>query len=105
MTHPLQMQIGRQNIGRSISRYREHLNYRLKRLTHWPPDTYNHVLEILAQLEKASHYLLQLYRSEKPIALDKFLLRLTTSLEQLGILQNYTEDAAGSVIGIRARNE
>jgi ATP-dependent helicase/nuclease subunit B len=84
-----------ENIGQNISRYREHLNYRLKRLTHWPADTYNQVLEILAQLEKASHYLLQLYRSEKPIALDKFLLRLTASLEQLGILANYKEDAAG----------
>ncbi len=87
-----------ENIGHGIPRYRKHLEYRLHRLENWPKQTYDDIVALLNQLEKAAHYLLQLYRATRPVALDKYLESLVNSLEQLGILSSFNDDAAGVMI-------
>lgn len=84
-----------ENIGHGIPRYRKQLEYRLHRLQNWPSSTYSQIVQLLDQLEKASHYLLQLYRSSKKFPPDRFLDALDASLQQLGIAAAFENDAAG----------
>lgn len=84
-----------ENIGHGIKRYRKQLEYRLHRLDHWPTDSYNNIVLLLEQLDKASHHLQLLYRSNRKAGLDQYLDALTTSLQQLGIITAYGDDAAG----------
>jgi len=87
-----------ENIGHGLARYRKQLGYRLHRLEHWPEKTYDQVLQLLHRLETAAHYLLQLYRSEKPAPLARFLEAFESSLVQLGLAQGFAEDAAGKQV-------
>ena len=87
-----------ENIGHGLTRYRNQMKYRLHRLEHWPEKTYDHVLQLLQQLEAASHYLLQLYRAEKAVPLAGFLEAFETSLSQLGLTQSFANDAAGKLV-------
>jgi ATP-dependent helicase/nuclease subunit B len=84
-----------ENIGHGIKRYRKQLEYRLHRLDNWPPDTYDNIVHLLEQMDKASLYLQRLYRSNRKAGLDQYLDALTASLEQLGITASYADDAAG----------
>ncbi len=84
-----------ENIGHGIRRYRKQLEYRLHRLENWPKNTYNNIVLLLNALEKAAHYLQQLYRSNRKFSLDKYLDALTASLQQLGVLKAFAGDAAG----------
>ncbi len=87
-----------ENISHGIQRYRKQLEYRLHRLQNWPANTYGDIERLLNQLEKASHYLLQLYRSNRKFTLDKFLDALNASLQQLGTSAAFEDDAAGMQI-------
>ncbi|MGD8803258.1 MAG: hypothetical protein PVG12_08745, partial [Gammaproteobacteria bacterium] len=84
-----------ENIGHGIKRYRKQLEYRLHRLGSWPASTYDNIVHLLEQLDKASLYLQRLHRSNRKVGLDQYLDALTASLEQLGILTSYADDAAG----------
>ena len=84
-----------ENIGHGLKRYRKQLEYRLHRLGSWPTNTYNNIVQLLEQMEKASQYLQRLYRSNRKVGLDQYLDALTASLDQLGILTSYADDAAG----------
>ncbi len=84
-----------ENVGHGIKRYRKQLEYRLHRLENWPRNTYSNIVQLLDQLDSASHYLQQLYRSNKKFSLEKYLDALTTSLQQLGVITSFADDAAG----------
>ena len=84
-----------ENIGHGIKRYRKQLEYRLQRLQNWPKNTYNNSVLLLNELEKASHYLQQLYRSDRKLSLHIYLDAFNASLQQLGITTSFADDAAG----------
>ncbi len=84
-----------ENIGHGIRRYRKQLDYRLHRLENWPKNTYNNIIQLLEQLEKAAQHLQLLYRSNKKNCLSEYLDALTASLEPLGIMTSFADDAAG----------
>ncbi|MBT8127409.1 MAG: PD-(D/E)XK nuclease family protein [Gammaproteobacteria bacterium] len=84
-----------ENISHGIERYRKHLEYRLHRLQHWPKDSYDNIVQILEQIEKASFHLQQLYRTDRTTPLDTYINALNSSLQQLGILNAFADDAAG----------
>ncbi|MGB5676635.1 MAG: PD-(D/E)XK nuclease family protein [Gammaproteobacteria bacterium] len=87
-----------ENISHGLARYRKHLGYRLHRLQHWPDSTYDNSVRILEQLQMASYALRRLYRSNKKSPLDTFIDALTASLQQLGIMTSFSDDAAGMQI-------
>lgn len=87
-----------ENIGHGIRRYRKQLAYRLHRLENWPENTYNNIILLLDQLEKACQHLQLLYRSNKKFSLSEYLDALTESLHQLGIMVSFADDAAGMTI-------
>jgi ATP-dependent helicase/nuclease subunit B len=84
-----------ENIGHGIKRYKKQLEYRLHRLQNWPENTYKNIVQLLNQLETSSRYLQQLYRSDKNFSLGDYLDALTASLQQLGIMTSFADDAAG----------
>mgnify|MGYP001823828339 CR=1 FL=1 len=84
-----------ENISHGIERYRKHLQYRSHRLRYWPQRTYDDIVKLLDQLEDAALYLQRLYRSKRKTALADYLEHLTTSLQHLGILGTFANDAAG----------
>ena len=84
-----------ENVGHGIKRYRKQLEYRLHRLENWPKNTYSNIVRLLDQLDSASTYLQQLYRSNRKFSLEKYLDALTTSLQQLGVITSFADDAAG----------
>lgn len=84
-----------ENIAHGIKRYKKQLEYRLHRLQNWPKNTYNNIVQLLDQLDTSSRYLQQLYRSDKKVSLGNYLDALTTSLQQLGIMTSFADDAAG----------
>lgn len=87
-----------ENISHGIKRYRKQLEYRLHRMENWPKDTYDNIVKLLDQVEKASFYLQQLYRANRKTGLDTYLESLTASLQQLGIMKSFADDAAGRQI-------
>lgn len=84
-----------ENISHGIERYRKHLEYRLHRLQHWPKHSYNNIVQILEQIERASLHLQQLYRSDRTTPLASYIDALDSGLQQLGILSAFADDAAG----------
>ncbi len=84
-----------ENISHGIPRYRKQLEYRLHRLQNWPSSTYANIVQLLDQLEKAAHFLQQLYRSTRAFPADRFLDALDASLQQLGMAASFEDDAAG----------
>lgn len=86
------------NISSTIASYKKQLKRRLKRLHHWPQNTYNELIEILDYLDKNAAALFALQDGNKKIRLSVFLNTLLDSLEKLGILQNYQHDDAGLLL-------
>ena len=87
--------IQHEGIARGLSRYKKHLHYRLKRLEHWPKDSYHKVVALLDQLEQTADSLSVLYHSKEPHCLNVFLDALLENLEQLGLKQTFSQDPAG----------
>ena len=84
-----------ENIGHGLRRYRKQLEYRLHRLRNWPRNTYDNIVALLNTLDSASQYLLRLYRSNRKAGLDTYLDALIASLQKLGIMKAFEDDAAG----------
>ena len=84
-----------ENISHGVERYRKHLEYRSHRLQHWPKHSYDNIARILEQIEKASLHLQQLYRADRTTPLAVYIDALHSSLQQLGILKAFADDAAG----------
>ncbi len=84
-----------ENVGHGIRRYRKQLEYRLHRLENWPKNTYSNIVQLLDRLDSASRHLQQLYRSNRKFSLEQFLDAFTSSLQQLGMITSFADDAAG----------
>jgi ATP-dependent helicase/nuclease subunit B len=87
-----------ENVSSNISQYKKELKNRLKRLTHWPQNSYNALTETLDFIQQSAKALVSLQKKKKEIRLSEFLDTLLASLEQLGVLKNYRQDDAGLVI-------
>ena len=95
-----------ENVSSNIAEYKKQLKNRLKRLTHWPKKSYDELVSTLNQLEQISEPLSKLYSDKnyavsskhKKISLSDFFETLISSLENLGVIQNYQTDEAGLVL-------
>ncbi len=87
-----------ENVSSNISEYKKQLKIRLKRLTHWPQDSYKDLIDILDHLETCAKPLTSLHTDNKNIKLTDFLSSLITSLKSLGIIHCYQSDEAGLIL-------
>jgi ATP-dependent helicase/nuclease subunit B len=93
-----------ENISSNISQYKSILKERLKRLTHWPANSYDDIINTLDYIQKTAAPLSKYYsdfnldKNNKKILLSDFLDALFASLEQLGVIQCYQDDEAGLVL-------
>ena len=87
--------IQHEGIARELSRYKKHLQYRLKRLEHWPEDSYDKIVALLNQLEQNAEPLKKLYHSKKAHHLNIYLDALLKNLNQLGLEETFSQDPAG----------
>ena len=87
-----------ENVSSNISQYKNKLKERLKRLTHWPENAYNDLIETLNYIEDSATDLIALHDKNKNILLSEFFTTLLTSLEDIGVIQNYQDDDAGLVL-------
>ena len=92
-----------ENVSSNINKYKDKLKQRLKRLSHWPANSYDELTGILDFIEATAQPLLQLHASDKngqatDLHASDFLGALTTSLDQLGVLRAYKNDNAGILL-------
>ncbi|GMR01614.1 MAG: hypothetical protein BMS9Abin19_1020 [Gammaproteobacteria bacterium] len=87
-----------ENVSSNISRYKKQLKSRLKRLTHWPENSYNDLITTLDFIENGAATLITLHSKNKKIRLSEFIGALLNSLQQLGVIQSYQNDEAGLVL-------
>ncbi|MCK5665147.1 MAG: hypothetical protein KAI17_16770, partial [Thiotrichaceae bacterium] len=87
-----------ENVSSNITEYKKQLKRRLKRLTHWPQNSYKDLVEILDFLDTCAKPLKDLHTKNKNIKLTDFLDTLITSLETLGVIHCYQSDEAGLVL-------
>jgi ATP-dependent helicase/nuclease subunit B len=94
--------IQHENIKHGLSRYRNHLKYRLNKLENWPKNSYDDIYKLLENLQSYSEPLQRLHRSGdnygKNINLKTFLDILIDSLIDLGIYASFQDDPAGFLI-------
>ncbi len=84
-----------ENVSSNIDEYKRQLRKRLKRLTHWPQNSYNELINTLNFIQECSKNLSTLHRAGKKIHLSEFLNTLLDSLEKLGVSTCYQNDDAG----------
>jgi len=94
-----------ENVSSNIDQYKSRLKERLKRLSHWPANSYDELINTLDYIQATAEPLSRFYRDyisstvkDQKINLSDFLSALTDSLQQLGIIQNYKNDEAGLVL-------
>lgn len=87
-----------ENVSSNIKQYKSLLKNRLQRLSHWPANSYNDLINTLDYIQKTANPLLDMYTENKKIALSEFINAVINSMEQLGINQNYQDDEAGLVL-------
>lgn len=87
--------IQHEGIASGLSRYKEHLHFRLNKLKHWPEDSYDKIIDLLGKLEQTAKPLQQLYTSKENQPLDAFLSVLVENINQLGLEQAFSNDPAG----------
>ena len=87
--------IQHEGIARGLERYKVHLNYRLKRLKHWPENAYDEIINLLNCLDKNAGALKALYHSKEKHCLNVFLDALLDNVKQLGLEQTFSQDPAG----------
>jgi len=87
-----------ENVSSNIKQYKAKLKQRLHRLSHWPANTYDDLINTLNYIQKTAVPLTTLYTAEKSIPLSDFLNALLHSLQQLGVIQAYQNDNAGLVL-------
>ncbi len=87
-----------ENVSSNIEQYKAKLKQRIARLSHWPENTYDELINTLNFIQKTAAPLTNFYSSEKNVALSDLLDALYNSLQQLGILQSYQNDNAGLVL-------
>jgi len=87
-----------ENVSSNIGQYRQSMKDRLQRLEHWPGNSYALLDAILSGLHNIAAPLTGLYDSDQRITLSEFIQHLIDSLQQLGVLRLYQDDAAGAII-------
>ena len=91
-----------ENVSSNIKQYKSILKDRLKRLSHWPANSYDELIHTLNYIQKTanplSDYYSQSLLDNKKILVSDFLDTLLNSLQQLGVTQRYQNDDAGLVI-------
>ncbi len=91
-----------ENVSSNIKQYKSLLKDRLKRLSHWPANSYDDLINTLNYIQKNAGTLSKYYSDSnvenKKILLSDFLDALFASLQQLGVIQRYKNDEAGLVL-------
>lgn len=87
-----------ENISSNITRYKNQLKYRAKKLGHWPAKTYSHVEQLLDNLDENAKQLSDLFQSKQKHHLSTYIDGLLVSLEQLGMMHSFSNDDAGKTI-------
>ncbi len=87
-----------ENVSSNIGLYKAKLKQRVGRLSHWPANTYDDLINTLNYIQQTATPLTNFYSSDKNIAISDFLDELLNSLQQLGIMQAYQNDNAGLVL-------
>ncbi len=87
-----------ENVNSNILQYKKQLKNRLQRLTHWPQNSYNNLINTLDYINDSATDLLALHNKNKKISLSKFIEALFNSLENLGVIKNYKNDDAGLIL-------
>ena len=87
-----------ENVSSDIDEYKSALKSRLKRLSQWPANSYDDLINILNHIQQTAKPLLANYSSEKNILLSDFIANLINSLDSLGVLQCYQTDEAGLIL-------
>lgn len=87
-----------ENVSGNIDKYKAQLKRRLKRLSHWPKNSYDDLIRTLSFIDEAAKPLVKLYSNNSTIKLSEFTATLLASLNQLGVLQSYQDDDAGKVL-------
>jgi ATP-dependent helicase/nuclease subunit B len=87
-----------ENVSSDIDGYKSALKSRLKRLSHWPANSYDELINTLDYIQQTARPLLTNYSSENKILLSDFLSSLINSLDSLGVLQCYQTDEAGLIL-------
>ena len=90
--------IFQENVSSNINQYKSLLKSRLKRLSHWPDNSYDDLIKILDYIQNTAKPLTAFYTEDKPIPLSDFINILINSLQKLGVLQKYQNDEAGLVL-------
>ena len=90
-----------ENISSNIDEYKSALKQRLNRVN-WPANSYDDLVSTLDYIEATAAPLISLsagtQRGKHKIQLSEFLQTLLDSLQQLGVLDCYKDDAAGLVL-------
>jgi len=90
-----------ENVSSNIEQYKSTLKGRLKRLSHWPANSYDGLINTLDHIQKAASALSRFYSSyhrRNKIPVADFIQTLYSSLQQLGVIQRYQNDDAGLVL-------
>ncbi len=87
-----------ENVSSNINQYKNKLKQRLYRLSHWPENTYDDLINTLNYIQQTAAPLTTLYTGKKAISLSEFIDALLQSLQQLGVMKNYQNDNAGLVL-------
>ena len=84
-----------ENINSNLGRYRKQLDRRKNRLSHWSEQNYQNIVSLIDKVETIATPLQQLYQSQQQKTASAFFTCFTRSLEELGVLSTYAQDAAG----------
>ncbi len=87
-----------ENVSSNIDQYKSLLKNRLQRLSHWPANTYDDLINTLDYIQETAKPLSVFYTENKKIPLSDFINALFNSMQQLGIVQSYQDDDAGLVL-------
>jgi ATP-dependent helicase/nuclease subunit B len=87
-----------ENVSSDIDEYKSALKSRLKRLSQWPANSYDELINTLNHIQQTAKPLLANYSNEKKILLSDFLTDLINSLDSLGVLKSYQKDEAGLIL-------
>ena len=87
-----------ENVSSNIDRYKSLLKNRLRRLDHWPANSYDDLINTLDFIQETAKPLSSLYAGNKKIALSEFIHTLFNSMDKLGIVQKYQDDEAGLIL-------
>ncbi|MDH5391559.1 MAG: PD-(D/E)XK nuclease family protein [Gammaproteobacteria bacterium] len=87
-----------ERISGNIQRYKNALQLRKNRLTHWESSCYENIHHLLTELDEQSRTLVSLFLSNKKVAASEYLKALSQSFIQLGITSSLQMNEAGEQV-------